>query len=307
MGLGGGGAPQDRSVELRQLEIDAENRRRAEQQAEEQRRAAELAELRNAAMGSGRNQASQYFVSQGLEADPYMSSIERELASIMSSVPRDDPNPGTYFQNVGQRVFDTEQDSERARLMRQLDQIAPAMFENKRLPFESDDAILDAIRAEMSGDAEGIARNMQQRGVITDSGFAAAMNEIARQDPRVRALLTEQGNLAIEGGRQQLRDVVNPARETVSNLRLGTQFNPYDVGSDVDSQFAQIMEGLGGNIRARLPKNLFDTTGLATVAGQAQGAQNTQFNPAALAGLLGEDDEDKKKPTPSPGSGSGFF
>jgi hypothetical protein len=300
---GGGALPPDDSLEIRQLELAAEEKARADAAAEAERLKQELAALRTNALGLGRSQAEGYFSGQGLDPSQYASAIERELQTILMGIPQSDPNPGAYFTNAGERIYGTEQSSERARLMRALDQIAPSQFEMKRVPWELDDPTLAAIKAEMTGGAENIAQNLLNRGVITTSGFDAAIKEIARQDPRVAALLSEQGNLALEGGRQPLRDIANQARSTVSNKALGVPFDPYEVSGDIDRRFNEFLTNLGSNIRSRVPAQLFDTTGLAKIAGQAQGPQNTAFNPAALAGLITDEEE---KPTTAP-SGASFF
>jgi hypothetical protein len=292
---GGGGYPPDRSVELRQLELDAEQRRRTEEQAAEEQMRQELAQLRSDATGFGRSSAEGYFQSQGLVPDDYITGIERQLQSILGGIPRDDPNPSSYFTNIGPQAYQSEQEAFRNRLMRELDRIAPPNFENTRIASTLDDPTLGAVQAEHRGNAESIVKNMLDRGVITDAGYQGALADLDRQGAGVTSRLGELGNLALEGGRQTLRDTANTGRSTASQINLGTQFDPFSVGSEIDQEFSEFINSLGTNIRGRVQGDLYDTAGLARVAGQAQGGQNTAFNPAALAGIIGEDDDEEEQ------------
>lgn len=286
--------PADRSVELRQLELDAANQERIRQTEEDRILEQKLAGLRSDALTFGRGQAESFFGSQGLVPGDYTSGIERELSNILAGVPRDDPNPNSYFSNVGQRIFDTEQEGARNVALRDIDRFAPSGFANRRVEGTLDDPILAAIQAEQRGEADAIIQNMLARGVITNTGFAGASSDLNRQAFGVKAQLDQIGSGAIETGRQSLRDIANTGRQQASTLRLGVPFNPYDINTDIDTKFAEILSGLSSNIRGQVQSNLFDTSGLAAIAGATSGAQNTSFNPAALAGIIEEPEEDKQ-------------
>ena len=113
--------PRDNSVQLRQMELDAAEQERIRQTADDQALEEKLAGLRSDALTFGRGQANSYFSSQGLVPTDFSSGIERELSSILAGVPRDDPNPNSYFTNVGTRIFDSEQEGARNVALRDID------------------------------------------------------------------------------------------------------------------------------------------------------------------------------------------
>lgn len=283
--------PPDRSVELRQLELDAAERARVQQQEEEAARQAELQQLRSAARTSGRGTIEDYFQTQGLDTGQYASSIDSEINRIMSGIAPSDPNPGQYFDSAGAGLYDRLQGANRNKQMNQLDSIFAPNFATKRIPFTLDDPYLGSIEAEQRSSADEIIRNMLDRGVITPTGYQAAQGNLDSQAPGVKARLNEIGTNQLSSGQTDLRGVANEARQTASNLRLGQQFDPFEYSSQADSVFNNFIQNLGNNIRAAAPGNLFQTSGLAAIAGAGQGAQNTPFDPTALAGLKGEDDQ----------------
>lgn len=292
--------PPDRSVELRQLELQAEERARlrAEAAAEERRR--ELAALRGSAFEGGRGSAQNYFTLQGLDPNEYASTIENEITRILNSIAPDDPNPGAYFSNVGPQVYDLAETAERGRYGRELDRIFEPNFASQRIPFTLDDPILASIEAEQFQSADDIIKNMLNRGVITNTGYQTARGDLEKQRPGVQARLTEVGTGQLGTGQQRLREVANEGRSTASQLRLGTPFDPYSYSSQADQVFTDFLNNLGANIRAALPGNLFSTSGLATVAGQGQGAQNTVFDPKATAGIFEENEDEEDRLSGSP-------
>lgn len=290
-------APPDRSVELRQLELDAEARRREEERLAAEAREAELAQLRADAYDLGRGNVTSYFAGQGLNPDDYASTIESELSNILLGISRDDPNPGSYFANAGASIFDTAEDRYRTEQQRALDSVFAPNFDRSRIADTTDDPYLAGIQAEQRQDADEIIRNMLNRGVITQSGYNAARNDLDSQVPLVNARLNEIGSGQLATGRQSLRDVANEARSSASQLRLGQQFDPFSYGGQADQVFNDFLSNLGGNIRAALPGPLFNTGNLAAVAGAGQGAQNTNFDPNALSGNTTNDDDDEEDRT----------
>ena len=293
--MGGGGYPPDRSVERAEAEA------RAQREAEE-REAARKAEERKLfqrrlkqAVNSARASAGNFFSARGLDPGNYTSAITSELDQRRGSVPDLDPSPGSYFDDIGQAVYDAETDAARAGFSRDIDSFAPAGFATRRIGNDLDDPIIAGVLEEAYADSDDYIRNLLDRGVVTTTGYNAALEDLDRQRPGAEARLQELGLGILEGGRQSLRDLASEARLGASNFELGSSFDPFTFQADIDRSFTDFLQGLSGQFRAQAPENIFDTAGLPNIAGAAQGAGNNAFDPNALAGILEEDEEEDEE------------
>lgn len=293
--MSGGSTPQDNSVQLEQMREDSASKAQAAQDQKDQQRKADLAALRGQSISNAGNTANSYFASRGLVPGDYSADIQREVNQLAGGIAPDDPNPGSYFNNVGELAYNDAKTARVNQFMRDLDRIMPANFEQSRIGDNITDPTETAIDAEQRSNADAIVRNMLNRGVITNTGFSAAEKNLDTQDYGVKARLNQIGQGVVAQGRQGLSDIGNKARSAASNYDLGQQFDPYSYGTQLDANFSDFMKNLDTNMRGQVTGNLFDTSGLAAVAGSAQGGQNTAFNPDALAGIVTTDDEEKKK------------
>lgn len=291
-------APPDNSLAIRQMEIAQENRRRAEEAAREEQRRQQLAELRTNAGVTGRTSAQDYFRGQGVDPSQYGTQIDSLINSTLAGIGPEDPNPGSYFSNIGETAFNRAQDTARAGYGRTLDQLFAPNFETQRIPWTLDDPYLSAIEAESRATADDYIRNMLERGVITDRGYEAARSDLERQAPGVRSRLNEIGTTTLAEGQGILRDIANQARQGASTYTLGSVFDPYSFQSQADTAFDEFVRTLGDTLRGKAPQNLFSTAGLANIAGSAQGAQNLRFDPGAISGSRGGTDEEEEDKTP---------
>lgn len=284
--------PADNSLQVEQARIAAEDKRRAEEKMAADARKAELLGLRTNAGTAARGSAESFFSGRGLDPGQYATGIQSTIDQILAGISPEDPNPGSYFNDIGNRVWNSETESFRNRSTRDVDKLFAPNFETSRIPFTLDDPYLSSIEAEQRQSADDIIRNMLDRGVITPAGYSAAAGDLDKQAPGVRSRLNEIGTTTLAGGQQGLKDIANRGRQTASTLELGTQFDPYAFGSEADAAFNDFIQSLGDTIRGKAPGNLFNTAGLAAIAGAGQGAQNTPFNPAALAGVVEDDDKE---------------
>lgn len=295
---GGGGGKDDSAYYdylAQQEDRQASEKERERQAQEDAKKASELAQLRSAAASSARSQATRYFESQGVSADDYQDEIDQYVNEVLSTIASDETNPASYFSSAGQTVFEQEQTAERNRYMKALDRLFGTNYAETRVESTLDDPYLASIYEEQYQSADDIIRNMLERGVITDAGYSTAQQDLDRQGARVRSKLNEVGTGQLESGRQSLRDIINNARSTASNVTLGSTFDPYSYSGKVDQSYSEFLANLPDNIRAALGgSNLFETSGLAAKAGAGQGAQNTKFNAAALAGNTNSDDDEDK-------------
>lgn len=285
--------PPDHSAEIRQMEIDEARRKEEAQALKDKQHKEELLNLRNNARSSAGSAAEQYFAGQGLDPTQYSSDINSYLDNVLAGINPNDENPSAYFKDAGSQVYNQLESGRRTKAQTDLDRLFSPNFETKRIPFTLDDPYLSAIEAEQRSSADSIIKNMLDRHVITQSGYNAAAADLDKQAAGVKSRLNEIGTTTLSGGQSSLRDIANQARQDAANLKLGSQFDPYSYSSDADRTFDEFIAGLGNNIRAKVTGNLFNTTGLAALAGAAQGAGNTAYNPLAAQGI--QQDSDAKK------------
>lgn len=294
----GGGAPQDNSAEVARIEAAAAREAR---EAREREEAAELARFEsalNSAYTNAVGSAEDFFVTRGLDPNEYRGQISEMANRLKGSVPHLDTSPGTYFDALGQRVFDRAEEGQRSQFMRDISQFAPSGFENRRITNDVDDAFIDSVLAERRGDAESYLRNLLDRGVITNSGFSSGLKDLDRQSLGATSRLNEIGLGLLEGGRTDASNIASEARSAASNFNLGEFFDPFEFQTDLNNHFGNFFDTLGDKIRTSAPTNLFDTSGLAGIAGAGQGAQNTPFDPQALAGIFNEKPEEEDDQAP---------
>lgn len=279
-------APPDNSALVNQQNITAQREAQAIADQKAEARKQELAGLRSGAGEAARGSASRYFADQGLDPAQYATSINDRINEILGSIAPDDPNPGTYFKDIGQDVYNTDETQYRNKNERLLNQLFPTNFETQRINDQLDDPILASIGAEQRSSANAIIENMLKRGIITDAGKSAASADLDRQSFGVQDRLRELGATTLASGRQGLTDAANRGRQAASTINLGQTFDPYSYTSDVDKAFNDFIGNLSGSIRAKVPGSLYNTSSLAAIAGAGQGAQNTAFDPTALAGII---------------------
>lgn len=294
--------PPDNSMQIRQMELDEARRKEEAQAVKDKQHKEELLNLRNNARSSAGSAAEQYFSGQGLDSSQYSGDINQYLDNVLAGINPNDENPNAYFKDAGQSVYNQLESGRRTKAQTDLDRLFSPNFETKRIPFTLDDPYLDSINAEQRSSADSIIRNMLDRGVITQSGYNAAAADLDKQSSGVKTRLNELGTSTIAGGQGSLREIANTARQDAANLKLGNQFDPYSYSSDADRIFDEFITGLGDNIRSKVTGNLYNTTGLAALAGAAQGAGNTAYNPNAAAGIPEDPDANRDDDETNPNS-----
>lgn len=303
----GGGAPQDRSPEVAAIERDAQREQREyeRQQAElaaqqkAQKDAADLAAFEsrlNNAFTMGTGEAESFFRSRGLDPSQYSGDIMSAANQRRASVPQLSGEVGSYFSGLGESVYNNLTDALRNRSLRQLNEIAPEGFARQRIADTADDEIINSILADKRGEAEQYAQRLFDRGVVTSSGLAAARKDIGEQANRGQFTLQELGQGLLEGGRGDAINLANLGRSRASQLNLGDSYDPYaTTGTELNTFFTDFLSNLGNRFRAQAPTDLFDISGLPVIAGAAQGAGNTKFDPQAVAGVIGEDEDEEEE------------
>lgn len=288
----GGTPPEDKSAEVARIQAEEARLAREEQMRRDAEARKAFEGRLSGAYTTGIDTAKNFFASQGLDPNEYMGSIASAANSARSRVPDLDSSPGTYFDNLGAQIFEQLQEAQRSKALRGFDSFARDGFANKTITDTSDDPFLEAILAERQAEADNYMRRLFDRGVVTQTGYDAGIKDIAGQRASANARLQDIGLAELERGRGSLRDIAATGRSNASQLRLGDFFDPYEYQGEINDATSNFFANLANNLRANAPTDLFDTSGLAGIAGAASGAQNTAFDPNAVAGLFGDDDEE---------------
>ncbi len=289
----GSKAPQDNSDKVAAIEANAarEAREAAERKAAQER--ADFDARLSGAYTTGLQSAQDYFTSMGLDPNDYIGAITSRANSVRGTVPILDGSPGTYFDNLGKQVYDTERTSLQNQNVRTLNNMFGNNYADTRITNDLDDATINAILGEQLSSAEQYVNNLLGRGVITNAGAQAALKNVQNQKGAAQSKLSELGMGQLASGKTSLNNIINSGKSAASNLDLGDIFDPYSYQSKVDSEFENFINNLGTNLRASAPSDLFSTSGLAGIAGAAQGGQNTVYDPNALAGIFDQQNNDE--------------
>ena len=294
--MGGSSPPPDNSAEVARIEAQqAREAREAEQRRKEEERVRFQQNL-DRAFSAASEDVNSFFSSRGLDPSEYAGTISSGLQSARSRVPELDSSPGTYFDSLGQRIYDQETESLRNRSLRPFQDFASDGFAIRRIGNDADDPYLDSVLETQFVGGDDQIRGMLDRGVITQSGYNKALADLQAQRAGARARLQDIGATSLETGRGTLRDIASRGRQSANQLALGMNFDPFSYQQEIDQATSDFFASLGDNIAATAPTDLFDTSGLAGIAGAAQGAQNTVFDPNAAAGFAAseEDDDDEE-------------
>lgn len=276
-----------------QMQFVYTQQQRAAQQAAQDKAdaAAKLAALRTSSSGAARTNASQYFTDRGLDPTQYGGAIDSKINEILSSTADDDPNVASYLSNLGESVYGAQTDALRGKSLNAVNTQFQPNFEQGAIADTADDPFISSIDQAQRGSADDFITNLLKRHVITDVGAQTAEKNLDDQGARVRTQLGDLGKGLLSSGRQSLTDIANRGRQTASTLNLGQSFDPNTFKTQADTTASDFLSGLGDSLKSAVPGSLYDTSGLAAIAGAGQGAQNTNFDPRALAGLnIGEND-----------------
>ena len=291
--------PPDNTLALEQMRQAAAEKVRQEEKAAAEAKAEKLRIARGQAGVTGKNNAMSYFSNKGLDPGQYGSEIDAIINSIMGGIAEDDPNPGSYFTNVGQTAYDTATTNFQNKNTQAIDKLFSPNFETTKIPWTMDDPYLAAIEAEEMAEADNYIKNLLSRGVITNAGYSAAKKNIEGQSPGVKAKLNEIGTSTLAEGQSKLKGIASKGKQTASTAALGTPFDAFTFSNEADLAFDDFVKNLSSTLKGKAPQDLFSTVGLGAIAGAGQGAQNMAFDPDAMAGIVEEDTDEEDKPAES--------
>ena len=289
-------APEDNSAEVARIDAEAEAAARADEARKRKDEEDRFDNSLKGAFDTAIAEASNYFTQMGLDPNNYMGDISSAATAARGTVPFLDKAPGTYFMGLGENVYGDLESGERSTALRDIDSFAGTGFAKQLIGDTADDPFIATILGDERAKAQQYIDNLLARGVVTDSGYGAALEDLERQTFGAENTLNTIGMSALEGGRTNLRDIGADARSAASNLKLGGGFDPFSYQRDINSATEMFLSGLGDQLRGLTPQDLFLTDELGNIAGARQGAGNTAFDPEAILGFGTDDDEDEDNP-----------
>lgn len=185
---------------------------------------------------------------------------------------------------TAQATSDAELQAQRDQAANTLAAYFPSGFEQTNVPGTADDALIQSAYDKQFGGASDYLTNLLKRNVVTQQGYDAGVKALGEQGGRVRTQLNDIGDAILAGQRQKLTDIYGRGQEAAANLRTGQSFDPTPFTNELAASNADFASRLPDLFSANVPEGLFDTSGLASVAGAAQGATNLAFDPFAVAG-----------------------
>jgi hypothetical protein len=273
----GSPAPKDNSVQLRQMEIAEENRRREEEAKALAEKRTQFGTKVGSAFDTATEDARADLGSRGLDEAEFLPIIMRALQGARGGIPEFDPNPLSYFTGAAGGALTSERDRRRSKFTNDIDKFAPFNFADMRIGNTMDDDLITGMVGDDYNRAILEAQRQKDRGVLTDAGYTGAMQNIDRQRPGINARLQDTGGGLLEEGRQTLRNRANAGRQGASMYELGQQFSPLDTQNMIDQDFTNFRTTLADRLKAKVGTSpLFDTSDLLNVGGAAQGALNTK-------------------------------
>lgn len=165
-------------------------------------------------------------------------------------------------------------------------------FESSLVPGTLTDPYETDIYNEQRTGADEVLNRLLRRGVLTPTGVEAGRRDLDTQGARVRTQLQNIADTILGGERGKLTDIAGRAKERAANLNVGDTFdiNPYT--SARDTELGTFTAQLPDLFKSSVGGDLFDTSNLATLGGNAQFAGNTKYTPdeGAVVGTPTEED-----------------
>lgn len=281
IGIGGGNGPGP--GEQMWAQYYEQQRQLAAQKAAEDADIAKGTAARETAVPLARQQAMKYFTDRGLNADDYSGDIDARIQELLGTVDAKDTAPGQYLQNIGQYIGDTKRNAMRERATGDVNRTFGQTTARDRINDTFDDPYINEADAAQRGTADEYIQRLLKRGVITATGAGGAENYLSGQGARVRTQLNDIGQGILSSGRDKLNSIIGGAKANAGALDLGQTFDVNRYGSDLDQAYNDFSSKFGDTFKGSVPEGLYDTSGVTTAAGLASGAQNTVFDPFAIA------------------------
>lgn len=283
---GGGYYPQDNSIQLEQMRQAEAARVQAAADAKTAQNRTDFTNNLSKATAAAKNTGRDYFSSIGLSPDSNASLIDSIINDAKLKVPDLDTNPGQYFtSDAFASGLDNAQKAKRANLNSKVNSTFTPGFEKSLISDSADDAIIDSILNSQRDTALQSLDYNKNRGILNDTGYAAALRELTGQENAGRSTLNSIGQGILSKDRDNALSFRTDAGTAASNFVYGSA-DPDIAGyyTSAKNKASSDLSDLDGAIRASLGStNLFDVPTLLQKGGAAQGPINAVTPETAAA------------------------
>jgi len=276
-GGGGGYQVQDNSLQLEMMRQQQAREAQARADAEKEQAKTDFQNKFSTAKQAAKTTGTNYLGQRGLSTDMYGSLIDSIINDASLRVPELDANPGQYFTNdTFASGLDNYQTMQRNNYTGKVNSTFTPGFDTSLLEDTADDGILNSILGSQRTNAETQLDFNRKRGLLNDSGYNEALNDLNRQGSAGMATLTGIGDSVLGKGRQQLSNIKGEAGTAASGYTLGMPEFSVDPYYTRATEKANTLKGsLEGDIRSALGgTNLFDVASAIGKGGTAQGPIN---------------------------------
>jgi len=306
---GGGGSTPQAPDPLRQAEADMQvlrqqydlDREQAEaeyarqlQQEEKERK--QFDNDLGVSRSNTRSSINDLFQRTGLDLNQYDDRIISELDRAQAGISYDDKP--AFSSDIGQSILDSIRGEQVKDYQRGINEFAPEGFERTAFAGTSDDAVLEAILGEQFGEASDSILRARDRGVLNDTGYNYASQNLEQQRRAASARLQDIGGGILEGYRGELGDLAGTARTGAGNYDFGDTFDPNYYRGLIEERQGELGGRLEGDIRNAIGgEQFFNTDTLIQKGGINQGAQNTGLGSqsGSLLGALTKRNEETEQ------------
>lgn len=310
---GGGGGGGDSGTNWQDVKIqedkDAKELRNWQQsQWDEQARQAKHTNEWNAGIASGeaglRNTATAMMQRRGLNPDEYGGYVTDAIEGTKRGIGLEDTNPQQYFtDSVVENALGKAQDDRRSTYKNAVANRFSPGFEQNYFKSDADDPFINDFMNRQKQDALQYVKRAQDRGMLDNTGYGAAMQRIGEMESSGRATANKLGDAVLQGNRTRLTDIANEAKAGAGSYELGQSFDPNTFNTKFDETLGGLQGSLEGDVRGALDgQKFFDVGDIITRAGGAQGATNPKME--SLDALAARD---KVRNAPRGVAGGGTF
>lgn len=236
------------------------------------------AKARRLAREGAESDYAKYYKDTGLAADDpyglhsrYMDAFNKALGAVPGNETNINLNTKDFFS--GAQTGATT--AERNELQQGLYGITPQGWQKNYFADTADDAILQQILDQQSGELKGSLEQQLGRGQISQGAYDYALAQMGNLSSGAMQNLQNIGQGVLSGYRTGLDDMVNNFQNSITNYQLGQQLDPTKFGTDLAAKAEGYKGGMSGDIyRAFGNTQLFDPNSLVAKAGSVVGAGN---------------------------------